>query len=198
LPDAVQEQNEAAEHFRRFADLAGDERVLVAGSGLASLLELHVREVVEVEAARLTELPLPRGAFDLAATVGTLRHVRRPELAVAELVRVTRPGGLLLVADQLAPVDPLAALELNRFEQARDPTHARTLADVDLRSLFEANGLVLRRAEVVRERRDLDEYLDLAGCEGADRERARGLAPGPSSYVAEVGWYVLVKPGFGR
>ena len=38
---------------------------------------------------------------------------------VAELTRVTRPGGTILVVDQLAPVDPLSALELNRFEIAR-------------------------------------------------------------------------------
>jgi ubiquinone/menaquinone biosynthesis C-methylase UbiE len=152
---------------------------------------------VEFVEGDVTRLPEGIGSFDLACSVRTLHHVARPELAVAELVRVTRPGRLVLVADQLASVDPLAALALNRFEHARDPTHTRTLADVDLRSLFEANGLVLRRAEVVRERRELDEYLDLAGCEGVEREQARSLAPGPSSYVAEVGWYLLVKPGFG-
>lgn len=147
--------------------------------------------------ADVTRLPDDLGSFDLTCSVRTLHHVPRPELAVAELVQATRPGGRVLVADQLASVDPLAALELNRFEHARDPTHARTLADVDLRSLFDANGLVLRSAEVVRERRDLDEYLDLAGCEGAERERARGLAPSGDSYVAEIGWYLLSKSGFG-
>ena len=53
------------------------------------------------------------------------------------------------------------------------------------------NGLVLRRAEIESEPRDLDAYLDLAGCEGDARERARGLAPG--DYTAELGWYVLVR-----
>jgi hypothetical protein len=41
----------------------------------------------------------------------------------------------------------------------------------------------------VHEARDLDAYLDLAGCEGAAREHARSLAP--SGYEAVVGWYVL-------
>jgi SAM-dependent methyltransferase len=144
----VQEQPEAAERIRRFADLSGDERVLVAGeAGLAAWFEPHVREVVEVEADRLTELPFPRGAFDLAATIGTLRHVRRPELAVAELVRVTRLGGRLLVADRLAPVDPLTAIELDRREREGDPAHTRFLPDADMRGLFDANGLVLLRSQ---------------------------------------------------
>jgi len=42
---------------------------------------------------------------------------------------------------------------------------------------------------------ELDYYLDLAGCEGEARERARQLSPGgPEAYVAESGWYLLRKP----
>ena len=104
--------------------------------------------------ADITSLPEGLGSFDLTACVRTFHHVARPELVVAELVRSTLPGGYILVVDQLAPVDPLVALELNRFERARDP-RTRALADVDLRHLFESNGLVLLRAEFEREERDL-------------------------------------------
>ena len=103
-----------------------------------------------------------------------------------------RPGGTLLVVDQLAPVDPAAAMALNQFERTRDPSTTRILADVDLRGLFESNNLVLRRAEIVREPRDLECYLDLAGCHGDVRETARSLAPADTS--ADYGWYVLRKP----
>jgi ubiquinone/menaquinone biosynthesis C-methylase UbiE len=128
-------------------------------------------------------------------TARTLHHVARPEVVVAEADRVLRPGGTMLVVDQLAPGDPLAAIELNRFERARDPSTTRVLADVDLRGLFDSNNLVLRHSEIVRERRDLERYLDLAGCTGAERDQARGLAPPDPSGV--YGWYVLAKPGFG-
>jgi SAM-dependent methyltransferase len=148
LSDAVQQQPETAETLRRFADLTPDQRVLVAGApGLASSLESHVRELVAVGPEQLSELPYPRGSFDMAATVGTLHHVRRPELAVAELARVTRLGGRLLVADPLAPLDPLAAIELDRLERERDSSHTRFLSDADMRGLFEANGLVLLRSQ---------------------------------------------------
>ena len=100
----------------------------------------------------------------------------------------------MLVVDQLAPIDPLEAIELNRFERARDPSTTRILADVDLRGLFDANNLVLRHVEMVREERDLDRYLDLAGCHGDDRERVSALMPRNTS--ADYGWYVLHKPGF--
>jgi ubiquinone/menaquinone biosynthesis C-methylase UbiE len=198
----------------RFAELRGDERALDAACGagaLAFALAPHVREVVgvdvvpelldqgrqragEVENVEFvegdaTKLPFARGSFDLAGTLRSVHHIERPELVLAELTRVTRLGGRILVVDQLAPIDPLAAFELNAFERARDPSHTRTLADVDLRHLFESNGLVLVREEYEREERQLDPYLDLAGCEGEERERAQTLAPSP--YVAELGWYLL-------
>jgi ubiquinone/menaquinone biosynthesis C-methylase UbiE len=208
---------ELAERVRLFVVPTGDERTLDSGTGagaLALVLAPLVREVVGVdvvpellEQARkraaaypnvtfvegdATKLPFELASFDLSCSMRTLHHIARPELAVAELARVTRRGGQILVVDQLAPVDPLLAFELNRFERARDPSHARTLADNDLRQLFEANGLVLKRSEFARERREVDPYLDLAGCEGEEREHAKALAP--PDYTAEIGWYLLRKP----
>jgi len=180
------------------------------GTGaLAFALAPHVREVVGIdpdeavlERARAQapanvelrtgdgeQLPFDAFSFDLVVCARMLHHTPRPELAIAELARVARPGGTILVADQLAPVDPLAAFELNRFERARDPSTTRVLAEGDLRALFDANGLVLRRETIDHEQRDLEEYLDLAGCEGFERERARALVP--AAYEGVVGWFVL-------
>jgi ubiquinone/menaquinone biosynthesis C-methylase UbiE len=145
--------------------------------------------------ADATHLPFERASFDLTATMRMLHHVPRPELVVAELARLTRLGGRVLVIDQIAPVDPLAALELDRFERARDPAHTRTLPDIDLRHLFEANRLQLVQARFENEPRELDDYLDLAGCEGDERERVRSLAP--RGYTQEIGWYLLERTGLG-
>ena len=202
----------------RFVQPAGEERALDAGTGtgaLAFALAPLVAEVVGVdlvpelldEARKwagdfpnvslvegdVTKLPPDLGDFDLSGSLRTLHHVRRPELAVSELARVTRPGGRILVVDQLAPIDPLVALDLNRFERARDPTHERTLADTDFRQLFEANDLRLIRSEFHEETRDLERYLDLAGCEGDARERALDAAPSSDSHTVTIGWYLLAR-----
>jgi ubiquinone/menaquinone biosynthesis C-methylase UbiE len=216
---AAQHVESVREEVQTLFDFRGDERVLDAGTGpgtLALAIAPLVAEVVGVdvvpellEAARrdapanatftegdITSLPFDSFSFDVACTRRTLHHVSRPELVVAELARVTRRGGRLLVEDQVAPVDPLAALELDRFERRRDPSHTRTLPDIDLRHLFEANNLVLVTARFKREERALDPYLDLAGCSGEARDQARSLSPGgPDRYVAEAAWYVLRKLG---
>jgi ubiquinone/menaquinone biosynthesis C-methylase UbiE len=198
-----------------FVQPGGAERALDVGTGagaLALALAPHVGEVIGIDAepellararerapanatfqeADATALPFGPASFDLAATLRTLHHVRRPELVVAELARVTRPGGRILVVDQLAPLDPLEALAIDRFERSRDPDHQRLLSDQDLRYLFDANRFFLIREHRVRERRDLDAYLDLAACEGDAREQTLALAPhGSDAFEAEVGWYLL-------
>src|SRR5438876_6923365 len=108
------------------APLRGDERALDAGTGagtLALALAPLVGEVIGVdlvpellEAARrdapanatfvegdATALPYESFSFDLACSRRTLHHVNRPELALAELARVTKLGGRVLVDDQIAP-----------------------------------------------------------------------------------------------
>src|SRR5437879_2958139 len=205
---------ETQQRLRRLLTLTGEERALDVGTGaFAIALAPFVREVVGVDVvpelleegrkrapanvelvgADSTALPYERGSFDLVCTARTLHHVQRPELVLAEMNRVLRPGGTMLVVDQLAPIDSLAAIELNRLERARDRSTTRILAEVDLRGLLEATGPILRQAEIVRENSDLERYLDLASCRGEERERARPAAHTGTS--AEIGWYVVHKPG---
>ncbi len=202
---------------RLLGPFRGSEDVLDAGSGtgaLAFAFAPHVGEVVAVDprvdyldAGReiaptnvrfvegdATALPFDYATFDIAGCLRVLHHVRRPELVVSELARVTRPGGRVLIADQLGSVDPLRSLEMDRFERLRDATHQRLLPDADIHGFLDANDLVLVTHEVTRERVDLEQRLELAEVPEEDRVRLRGLASG-SVFDIEVGWYVARKPG---
>jgi ubiquinone/menaquinone biosynthesis C-methylase UbiE len=152
----------------------------------------HAPDNAEFLEGDSTALPFEYGKFDLSCCVRLLHHVHRPELAVSELARVTRPGGRILIADQLGSVDPLQSLELDRFERLRDPTHQRLLSDADIRGYLDANDFVLVSFDVARERIDLEERLALAEVPEEQRVRVRGLAPA-SVYEIEVGWYVAMK-----
>lgn len=217
---ALQEERavDLVERVRRLlGPFSGNESALDAGCGtgaLALALAPHVSEVVGIDtradyldAGRgsapenvrfvegdVTAIPFGYGSFDLACCHRVLHHVRRPELAVSELARVTRPGGRLFIADQLGSVDPLRSMEMDRFERLRDATHQRLLPDGDIRGFLDANDLVLLSSEVTHERIDLEQRLDLAGMSDEDRERIRGPAPA-APYDVEVGWYVARKSG---
>ena len=214
----AQRADALAERVAAFlAPLAGTERALDSGCGagaFAFALAPLVREVVgvdrsaeliaagrELAPANVTlvqgdaeALPYDYGEFDLTGCLRVLHHAQRPELIVSELARVTRPGGRVLVVDQLGPVDPLVSLNIDRFERVRDPSHTRLLPDTDIRSLLDANDLVVTATEVVHERRELAYYLDLVDLTPDDRRRAEALAPGPV-YEVEIGWYLARKPG---
>ena len=209
---------ELSERVRRLlGPFRGTEVVLDSGSGtgaLAFALAPYVGQVVAtdtredyLEAGRAiapenvrllegdaTALPFGYATFDIAGCLRLLHHVRRPELAVSELVRVTRPGGRLLIVDQLGSIDPLRSLEMDRFERLRDPSHQRLLPDADIHGFLDANDLVLLSHEVTRERVDLEQRLELAEVAEEERVRLRGLAPA-AVYEIEIGWYVARKPG---
>lgn len=207
-----------AEEVHGFVGPRG-ERALDVGTGagaLALALAPFVREVVgldpvpellELARARAlpntefvegdgTALPYPDGSFGLAGTHRTLHHVDRPERVVAEMARVTRPGGHVIVVDQLAPDDAAEAAVLHEFETTREGSHRRLLTDAELRELFAANGLSLLRERHEEAPRELSSYLDLAGCEGDARRRAEKLAAAdPRLLVERVGWYLLERVG---
>jgi ubiquinone/menaquinone biosynthesis C-methylase UbiE len=215
---AAQQAARAAALARRLESLlplGGDERVLDVGCGagaFAYAVAPAAREVVavdsdasmvriaranapanvRVELADGEQLPFADSEFDVAATLRTLHHTEHPDRLVAELVRVTRQDGTILVVDQLAPPDDGQALALNEFERARDSTTSRVLPERELRELLARLGLSVLRADVVREARDLAAYLDLAGCVGVEREGVAQLAP--PGYEAIVGWFVLLRP----
>jgi len=214
---ALQEERHAdleARVRRLLAPFGGNERALDVGCGtgaLAYALAPLVGEVVGVDSSEdyvatarahapagctfvvgdAEALDFPYGDFDLVGCLRVLHHVRRPELVVSELARVTQPGGRILLVDQLGDVDPIRSLELDRFERARDPSHTRLLPDADIRGFLEANDLVVTANEVVREVRDMERYLDLVGLVGEERERIARMAP--AVHDVEVGWYIARK-----
>ncbi len=217
---AMQEERSAAllERVQQLlAPLHGSERALDSGCGagaLAFALAPLVGSVVGVDLSEdlvaagrelapancelmvgdATALPFEYGSFDVVGCMRVLHHAHRPELVVSELARVTRPGGRILLVDQIGAVDPVVSAETDHFEQARDPSHTRLLPDQDIRGFLDANDLDVLTNEIAPEQRNLERYLDLVGLEGDERRRVSGMAPG-AVYEVEIGWYVARKRG---
>jgi ubiquinone/menaquinone biosynthesis C-methylase UbiE len=102
---------------------------------------------VEFRQGDVCPLPFDDGAFSLVVSRFAFHHFPDPDAVLAEMRRVCRPGGRVVVADFLASADPVKAAAFHRMEVLRDPSHARALTRAELGALFARAGLpVVREA----------------------------------------------------
>ena len=93
-------------------------------------------------------IPLADGAGDLVICTEVLEHVPDPGAFLAELVRVARPGGRLLLTVPDARSERLVAATAppQYFEE---PNHIRTFSADAFRNLVETAGLVVENQRFV-------------------------------------------------
>lgn len=120
-----------------------------------------------------TDLPFANATFDCAVTRFSFHHFMEPTAALAEMKRVTRPGGTVLVCD----VVPSAAAQdrFNHWEILRDPSHTRALTQAEIELLGEEAGLELRRKESFSLDMDLEGLLAGSFPEAGNADRIRQM-----------------------
>ncbi len=79
------------------ADLARRADRAVGADLSAGMIARARTRGLSVVQASVTDLPFPDGAFDVVCSFKVLAHIPPIDAALAELVRVTRPGGRLLL-----------------------------------------------------------------------------------------------------
>jgi SAM-dependent methyltransferase len=88
-------------------------------------------------------LPLPYAdaTFSVVSSRFAFHHFQDPAAVLAEMRRVCRPGGRVVLCDLLASDDPAKAAAFHRMEMLRDPSHVRALTRAELAALFATVGL---------------------------------------------------------
>src|SRR5215210_5461038 len=77
------------------------------------------RPAIETVVAHGDDIPFPDATFDLTYSVAVMHHIAEPPLVwrtLSEMVRVTRPGGRILVWDH-NPLNPYWSLLMRRVPQ---------------------------------------------------------------------------------
>jgi ubiquinone/menaquinone biosynthesis C-methylase UbiE len=111
------------------------------------------------------QLPYPDAAFDLVSCQMAFHHMPKPELALKEMVRVTKPQGRLLVIDTLGPESD-AKFELhNQIESLRDPSHTVSLRLTTFLQMFDDCGFEILRQTSKRRQRSFNHWMRRAGLE---------------------------------
>jgi SAM-dependent methyltransferase len=87
-------------------------------------------------------LPYADGTFSIVLARLAFHHFQQPGAVLAEMRRVCRPGGRVVVCDLIASDDPDKAAAFHAMEVMRDPSHARALRLAELQALFAQAGLL--------------------------------------------------------
>jgi SAM-dependent methyltransferase len=161
---------------RRLARTAG----LVVGVDLTpAMLATAAREAareglgnIRLVLADAYRLPLPEAGIDGAVTRFSLHHFAVPRLALAEVARVVRPGGIVVLADHVSAEQRPDARWHQTLERLRDPAHWWSLTAGEVRELGRAAGLVLEDERVADFDTEFDEWWE----RGAASLGARPLA----------------------
>ena len=86
-------------------------------------------------------LPFADASFDIVTCRFAMHHVLNPARVFAEMVRVCKPGGRVVVCDGMAPDDPVKAAAFNAMERFRDPSTVAFRIEAELRALFADKNL---------------------------------------------------------
>jgi ubiquinone/menaquinone biosynthesis C-methylase UbiE len=119
--------------------------------GMAEQLLAGFGKRASVQRADAAQLPFPDGRFDLVLSAAMLHHVIEWDKALAEAVRVLRPGGRLIGYDMLDTV-PIRLMHIGEREttllQRQDQLRAglERLDVTDLRASTALGGVVMRFA----------------------------------------------------
>ena len=183
-----------------FAAPRGTERVVDIGAGAghtALALAPHVRSVVvtdpvegmlaaarrvfeqagirnaEFTPATAEQLPFDDASFDVVTTRLAAHHFEDVALAMREVARVLRPGGVFIFVDTLAPENAESAAFQDEVERLRDPTHRHIYTKAEWIAFSERAGLSIERVDEVRKAHDFEPWLERGGEDGGTMERVR-------------------------
>ena len=124
-------------------------------------------------------LPFDGESFDAVTTRYSCHHFPDPDLVLADMMRVAKPGARIALADMVLP--RAQGVAYDRMERLRDPSHVRTLAREELVALAIGAGLRELRCADYRFSIDLERLLRSSFPEPGNGERVRAL------FEADVG-----------
>ncbi len=129
-----------ARHVRRVIALDITFPMLRAARAFAS--EQEQRNICWVQGDG-ERLPFDNARFDLITCRVALHHFPHQAAAIADWARCLKPGGRLVLVDNIGPDDPAANAYINAFEKSRDPSHGRLYPQSEVAEFLERAGLLV-------------------------------------------------------
>jgi ubiquinone/menaquinone biosynthesis C-methylase UbiE len=121
------------------------------------------------------QLPFRADNFDTVSCRFAFHHFEQPAHVLAEMIRVCRPGGTVVVCDAFASDDPAKAAAFNTMERLRDPSTVRFLTLAELQRLFAEAALPSPEARFYRVAAELEGLMKVSFPHGNDGEIVRRM-----------------------
>ncbi len=108
--------------------------------------------------ADIERLPFAEGSFDIVTCHKALHHFPNVLKALAEIHRVLKRGGRLVLGDSLSSDDPKVAARHNELERLRDPSHVEMYGPNKLQKLIERADFRMGKAQLFEDERAVDDW----------------------------------------
>jgi len=129
----------------------------------AELLRLSTRSAgakrVSFRLAPAHALPFRDERFDAIFCRLVLHHSHKPQIILAELSRLLKHNGILIVADLLSADDPVKRATQNAIEEKRNPSHVGVFGAEQIRKLVISAGFAIEAEQTAIFDRELEEWL---------------------------------------
>jgi SAM-dependent methyltransferase len=148
------------------------------GAMLAEARKLVVRENVRNTGWHRGDahaLPFADGTFDIVSSRFAFHHLQEAARAFAEMVRVARAGGRIVLSDAYASDDPAKAAAFNAMERFRDPSTVEFRPLAFMVGLYAIAGLPEPEVRFYQVPAERERVVALSFPEGGDRARFRAM-----------------------
>ena len=116
---------------------------------------------VTFEQGSATALPFPDASFDGVVTRLSIHHFDQPRRVLAEMFRVLKPKGALVLADVISSADANESELHNAIEVLRDPSHVRMLPAAELISMITEAGFAIETQTTWDQPRKFEEWASI-------------------------------------
>ena len=106
------------------------------------------------------DLPFADASFDLVTCRVALHHFPDPEKAIRSWARTLKPGGKLVLIDNIGPEDEQANVYVNTFETLRDPSHVKLYPPTELVRFLKQANFNVSHTEVLRKSMGFEAWMD--------------------------------------
>jgi ubiquinone/menaquinone biosynthesis C-methylase UbiE len=118
-------------------------------------------------------LPFPDAQFSIVVTRYSFHHFLHPGAVLTQMLRVCKPGGVVMVVDVVLPPEKVDAYD--HLEKLRDPSHVHALTYPEMAALIQASGLTeVRTAQYIIES-EVEKQLAASFPNPGDADKVRAL-----------------------